>query len=712
MGSGRNRLYECISLDESMRHVVADANNVNTCVKLFLEAGLPFQWVTIVDGGFDACYDVIQDQRALCELVDFDADRCRPARYYRYKKLQETRPKAALVLKTHALNAIRERSGGAVSSSDGSDRGASSSSSSSSSGRSWGSMFNAAIAGAKRRSSKTFEQQAGGGGGSGSNGSNGGSGKDVQSARRRRSWSGGSDDGSKRQAGDGNDDEVESAIIAAMEAVQMTNSAASSSSSSSSSSFKSSSSSAWFKSVGSRINRAVTSLKVPSTGAASQADKKLRRNSSPAASRRNSSGSLESPLASPALPARPGRVDVDDDDDTVDTPAWDQFTLTPKVPALVVKGGGGGGGGGGSGRGTHAARSVDQLLQDEIDSGRAEDASSRLDATKSDMDALGGFPVEITRNEAVASIFDVRPGDSFVETDFITSCSSDGPSAQWFQCEYVLPNALAEEELAQSRRNGWDHEEFLILTSVHLLVVRSWRNNPLKTDRERYMEKAREVKMQASKQAKAAAQRFGRWMSSLKSPSGTASELNSDVSAGMEGGGDKSSSSSSSVSLPSLSDHRGISREIKPSSPSSPKVTDFVRSEEKKDAPVLLPTVISVEVTYLIKDIQKMTKKKKDPNVLSLYFGDEVPVLCVFEDPASCANALRKKVLDLRTGEQQPPDFAASLTQTKSLLVAGVVDTPALSSPQADSAAFSFGGDSDSEEEEEAEILDDVSGWE
>ena len=97
---------------------------------------------------------------------------------------------------------------------------------------------------------------------------------------------------------------------------------------------------------------------------------------------------------------------------------------------------------------------------------------------------------------------------------------------------------------------------------------------------------------------------------------------------------------------------------------------------------------------------------------MSLYFGDEVPVLCVFEDPASCANALRKKVLDLRTGEQQPPDFAASLTQTKSLLVAGVVDTPALSSPQADSAAFSFGGDSDSEEEEEAEILDDVSGWE
>jgi hypothetical protein len=622
MGSGRNRLLECISLNEALKYIVTDSNHVNACLALFLECGLPFQWISVVEGGFDACYDVVHTFNCLDELVDYDADRCRPARYYRYKKLQESKPKAALVLKTHALNTIKERnrrnSGSGVNGSGGSGDGSnrdnqkpvlsSSSSDSTSNGnrksgssRTWGSMFNAAIKGTKNRTSFTKTN----------------SGKQ----QRRRSWSsnsGDSEDGqsTRNHVNDGDDDdEVGSAIIAAMEAVEITKQ-------------ESTSWSKSFKNMGSRLNRAVTSFTTTT------APTKVRRKSSPAASGRKWS-ETEFGLDSLGSTTNGRNQDDEEDDYSVDTPSWDQFTLTPKAPPVT----------------THDnSNKKDQHYQQQ--------QSNKND----DDDDDDKFPVMITQHCPTSSLNEMRTGDVFVETDFTTSLASDsGSGVQWFQCEYV-PNVLGEAP--PKIPEDWNCDEYLLICSQHLLVVRVWRHNPNSSmnDRKKMVEKAKKVKIQA----KAAAKRFGRWMSSLKTPS-TEGKLDSNDPSALADG--------------------------------NPGIPNFVND---KDALVSLPSVISIEVMYPISDITKMTRKKKNPNVLTLYFQKTITLLCSFDDPTECTKALKKKCYDLKLTNSNDQKLEMQKRPNKIPILNNLATTISPpNSPQADATAFSFGGDTDSDEEEE-----------
>ena len=74
---------------------------------------------------------------------------------------------------------------------------------------------------------------------------------------------------------------------------------------------------------------------------------------------------------------------------------------------------------------------------------------------------------------------------------------------------------------------------------------------------------------------------------------------------------------------------------------------------------------MTVEVLYSIADVTKMTRKKKNPHVLTLYFQKTITVLCAFEDPTECTKALKKKCYDMKmytaaagatsaTGKQRP----------------------------------------------------------
>ena len=55
--------YDECSFHESLRHVVADEKCLHDTISLFLESGtcMPFEKISVVDGGFDACYDIVQD---------------------------------------------------------------------------------------------------------------------------------------------------------------------------------------------------------------------------------------------------------------------------------------------------------------------------------------------------------------------------------------------------------------------------------------------------------------------------------------------------------------------------------------------------------------------------------------------------------------------------------------------------------------------------
>ena len=678
---------------------------------LFLESSLPFQWISVVEGGFDACYDVVQQYNSLGELVDFDADRCRPARYYRYKKLEETRPKAALILKNHALNSIFERTqrsnpknivendGGSIggqtrltlsSSSYGGNESSSGSGNThgvrpifeigSGSGRSWKNMFT------KRRNSKTTakatakanpqpdeptEHQA------------------VE-ALRRRSWSGGSGGSDHSnptgdgRVGDGEedekdedeeDDEVESAIIAAMEAVEMTQAAESSNSSSSSTK--------WFSSMGSRWNRAVTSFKVSSAPLVSKATKQ-RRKSSPASSR----PILSEDSFSPPPATRTGSTTVDvveeEEDYSVDTPAWDQFTLTPKAPPPPAS------------EEEDVRRGHRTTTQDHQEEGAEED----------------GFPIEITQHSPTTSLNQMRSGDVFVETDFTTSLARDAgggsgggsgggggtTGVQWFQCEFV-PNVLGKGP--PPLRRGWTYDEYLLICSQHLMIVRVWQHNPssAKTDREKMVEKAKQVKLQAKKAAK----RFGRWMSSLKSPSteGSGSGIVGDA-----------------IGSSSTAEVQGNALSLMAVQSASPTMVEFV--DNKNATLVSLPSLVSVEVFYPIADITKMTRKKKNPHVVTLYFQKTISVLCSFDDPTECTKALKQKCYDLKMNKHNSTNVSTSAAASSVCatvvfadkrerpqnipvtdhLLASVSPPNSPHSPQADSNAFSFGGETDSDDEE------------
>ena len=68
MGSGRNRLLECISYNEALRHVLSDEKCISDTISLFLKNGLPFEKICVLEGGFDKCYDVVQHLNKLGTL--------------------------------------------------------------------------------------------------------------------------------------------------------------------------------------------------------------------------------------------------------------------------------------------------------------------------------------------------------------------------------------------------------------------------------------------------------------------------------------------------------------------------------------------------------------------------------------------------------------------------------------------------------------------
>ena len=87
---------------------------------------------------------------------------------------------------------------------------------------------------------------------------------------------------------------------------------------------------------------------------------------------------------------------------------------------------------------------------------------------------------------------------------------------------------VARDGAPHTKCRDWDYEEYLVLCSKHVMVIRVWRHTPSshKTDREKMVEKARHVKTQA----KAAAKRFGKWMRSKSGSSdGGAADGGSDV---------------------------------------------------------------------------------------------------------------------------------------------------------------------------------------
>jgi hypothetical protein len=117
---------------------------------------------------------------------------------------------------------------------------------------------------------------------------------------------------------------------------------------------------------------------------------------------------------------------------------------------------------------------------------------------------------------------------------------------------------------------------------------------------------------------------------------------------------------------------------------------------------VSLPSVISIEVMYPISDITKMTRKKKNPNVLTLYFQKTITLLCSFDDPTECTKALKKKCYDLKLTNSNDQKLEMQKRPNKIPILNNLATTISPpNSPQADATAFSFGGDTDSDEEEE-----------
>ncbi len=635
LGSGRNRLLECISTEEATRYAVEEMNRVRRCVSLFVQhGGYPF--VSVIAGGFDACFDQIQRTAgaALGELVDYDPERCRPSRYHRYRKLEATRPKAALVLKSYALKTIRERRERVAKGLPPITRLAkptlsTSSTSAASSRRTWNSQS---------RHQQSKAAAAADGGGSGRGGSSGlskfgkffkrrdsGSSRVGEPVARRRSWSSGSeasDSGAAAATGCGGDedDPVESAIIAAMQAVRKEKEADNKKKSSRWAAVRS-----FGSHFGKQMNKAVTNLKTEYTKAREDAQQynknnrnggaggggggggrystgtpKQRRNSDPPQSRRQSTDSLS--FATPAT----GRVagqDNGEDDDLVDAPAWDEFA--EPSPAAV----------------------------EEQQNAEEEEPSA--------------YPIDLTRQGAVDSLGQLCAGDGLVESDFIGTVNRFGEAAPaWFSCEFIPPEDAEEEEWGGMRRRtsltrrtrGWKSSEHALLCERHCVVVRVYRRaGPSR--QQIAMKKAREA-------TKMAAKRFGKWVSRLKTPSSSSSAGDG----GGEGGGGgraRAPSSSSSMGTMVVGDSPAISEaDIAGEGPADANVD--LAGEDGQEQAVEMPALVQVQFVADITKITRMTRKKNDPDVLSLYFGEDGLLTCAFDDPSAVIKQFKTRCSALK----------------------------------------------------------------
>ena len=152
-----------------------------------------------------------------------------------------------------------------------------------------------------------------------------------------------------------------------------------------------------------------------------------------------------------------------------------------------------------------------------------------------------------------------------------------------------------------------------------------------------------------------------------------------------------------------------------------------------KDRPVL-PKLVRVQFVASILTISRMTRKKTMPDIVTLYFGDDVQIMCKLADPELCIRAMRTKAIALdkaglrKVADRRPSDdqtqeghvtktSATALESTAGNTIEDESDgTPAVPSaprptvdgqsgsppvsPIAAADAFSFGdGDSDSDED-------------
>ena len=552
IGSGRNRLLEVISKEEAVQTAAADNDRVAQCVQLFLNSGR-FPLVSVVRGGFDACYDAVKstDGASLAEMVDYDPEQCRPSRYYRYKNLQSSNPKAAQILKSYALKAIEEKRAALGSSKNISEKSKSGSTT-------------------QRRGQAYTE------------------GSLFRGGRPRLPTAG--IFGRKTNKSTPQEDPVESAIIAAKEAVEKSKSRKS---------IRDSASNGWaaMRSFGNRVGKVVKEKakqlqeqqqkqqqKQPSMFSKSLA----RRHSSPATSTRGSSD-LDildvSPLNSPISgPDRSGFKDnsdlVDDDDDDEDDDDVD-FSLS-SAPAPGRR---------------PSNSSIDGVEDDESKD----------------------LPIEITHQEPLLSVDELKVGNGFVETDFKTTV----PHAQWFACE-LIPETSNDVEESKDLK-GWEWSESLIVCSSHVVGVRIYRQCAVIAS----------VSEKAKKAGKEVAKRLGKWMGRLKQSSASGLSSKQDDADRIE--------SLTGESMEELeivgSDGRSGSSHL-----------------DSKDVPVL-PKLVRVEFVASILTISRMTRKKTMSDVVTLYFGDNLQIMCRLADPGLCIKAMRNKAKALdKAGLRKVPD--------------------------------------------------------
>ena len=221
----------------------------------------------------------------------------------------------------------------------------------------------------------------------------------------------------------------------------------------------------------------------------------VRRHSSPASSRQGSFDTdpldmspLNSPLSGATrLAAHRDDSDLVDDEDATD---WNDFSLSsPPSP-----------------------KNLDR---------------KRPNNVYGEEDDVNVLPVEITHQEPLKSLDDLKVGDGFVETDFKTTI----PHAQWFDCKFIslAPNDAEADERRRNERppKGWESSETLILCSSHAVGIRLYKPS---TAQPSMSEKARHARNEVAK-------RLGKWMGRLKQ---------SNTGGGAESGGllDKSSDAS------------------------------------------------------------------------------------------------------------------------------------------------------------------------
>ena len=645
---------------------ILDHDRVAQCVSLFLRHG-GFPLVSAVRGGFNACYDAIQNTpgASLAEMVDFDPEQCRPSKYYRYTKLQATKPKAAQVLKSYALMTIRERDGGGEAGKDGT--------ASPLSRTAWSSP--AAAAAATNISRKAHALTEG----------------TITGARSMF--------GRKQRKTEADVDTMESAIIAAKEAVEKSKPRKS---------FRSSASSGWaaMRSFGNRVGKAVKEKakelqeqqqqqqQRQDEGEEEQArlrKTKLRRHSSPASSRQGSFDAEPldmSPLNSPLGGGGGGARYRDDSDlvDDEDATDWNDFSLSSPPPAR--------------------------------------EKSSEQNAAAEEDDEKNTLPVEITRQAPLESVDDLKVGDGFVETDFKTTM----PHAQWFNCE-LISLAADDMEVDERRRNerphkGWAWREALVVCSSHVVGVRVYRPSVAQPS---VSDKARQASKEVAKRlgkwmGRLKQGKIGTSISTSSSASTVSGEgllgsaTDGEIGGGGGGGGSGGGGSDNSEAM---EDENQDELDVVGVDGKGGEDASLGRAGagHNDDAPVL-PVLVRVDFVASVLRISRMTRKKYAPDLLTFYFGENIQLVCQLDEPELCIRALRTKAVALQQagllklppaqeqpvkgGEEGSREMAPAIPSAPrpAIVPASALASPPPKSPVAAADAFSFGGgDSDSDEE-------------